>query len=117
MKKFFNSLTEDRIILRLVFVFLFAFGITIIYFLLTYFLLPPFLPLYNQLPWGTARIGQKQELLLPLLLVFLMACLNLFLIAREQKNLPLPARILASTTAFIGILLLIFVVRITQLVI
>lgn len=73
--------------------------------------LPPFLPLYNKLPWGYARLGTKIELFIPLsIAVFYYFC-NIFLAEYLYKKIPLLARLLCATTIVIMLLINIFIIQ------
>lgn len=117
MKLFINIIVSDKI-LRLSTIFsctlLFVHAI---YILIIYRSLPPFIPLYNQLPWGDLRLGTKPEIVFPFLTASVILILNIFVIVKVYEKIPLIARILSITTFLVSVLSLIFIFRTTQLVV
>lgn len=117
MNALFKNIRKDRIIVigfSLTFFFLF---VNILVVLLTLRRLPPFLPLYNQMPWGEARLGTKIELFIPLLLVAAIFLVNLFFSSSIYEKMPLVSRILCLTSLFISSLALFFIARIILLIV
>jgi hypothetical protein len=82
----------------------------------SYLRLPPFVPLFNQLPWGEARLGTKYEMLLPLIITALFFLFNYFLLIKLYTTMPLVSRILGVTTLLASLLSCIFIVRTLQLI-
>ena len=78
--------------------------------------LPPILPLFNQLPWGDARIGAKYEIFLPLVIALFFFLFNYFLLRKLYITMPLVSRILGITTLLSALLSLVFVVRTLQII-
>ncbi len=117
MKGLFKKINADKII-RLATFFSFGFQIFhLVYLVITYPYLPPFLPLFNQMPWGEERLGTKIEIFLPFLITISFFSLNLFLTLRIHEKMPLLARILSIIGLLIAILSFIFIIRTIQLVI
>lgn len=81
------------------------------YILVFFFSLPPFLPLYNQMPWGENRLGSRLEIFLPVIITTAFFLLNFFLLTGLYEKLPLLSRMLSVTTLLITLLSAIFVVR------
>jgi hypothetical protein len=111
MKNLINNIKSDRITLR---GFLLSFLlniITIIYILLNYKALPPFLPIFNQLPWGDQRFTQTPGIFITVVIFSLIFVINLVISSLVYAKNPLIARILAATTFLIAIMNLIFIVR------
>jgi len=79
--------------------------------------LPPIVPLFNQLPWGDARLGAKYEIFLPLVITTVFFLFNYFLLRKLYVSMPLVSRILGITTLLSALLSLIFVIRTLQLII
>jgi len=74
------------------------FLVTLFAILIRYRDLPPYLPLYNKLSWGYARLGNTYEFfLLPSLILFLLI-LNTFFGLFFQQKMPLLSRFLFVTT-------------------
>jgi len=79
--------------------------------------LPPFIPLFNQLPWGTERLSLKINLLLPILLALILLACNCVLTRYIYEKMSITARMLAVTTLLLSTLVFIFVVRIIQIIV
>jgi hypothetical protein len=82
-----------------------------------YFSLPPLMPIFNQLPWGEARLGSKLTFFIPLLITLFFFALNFFMITKIHEQTPLLSRILSITTLLVSILSIIFTIRTLQLII
>ncbi len=83
---------------------------------LLYRQLPPFLPLYNHEPWGYQRLGRTYEIFVPILLSLILILSNLFLGTQFLKKNPLLARFVFVTNAALAFFVLIFVMRIFQVI-
>ena len=108
MKNLFKYVKTDKIIkwsFQLSTVLLLC---QIIYTAFSYFSLPPLVPLFNQLPWGEDRLGQKYEIFIPCALTLLFLVGNLLLINTLYEKLPLLSRLLSITTFLIATLSFIF---------
>jgi hypothetical protein len=81
-----------------------------------YLSLPPLIPIFNQLPWGTQRLGSTIAFFIPTSLTLFFFVANFFIITLLHEKTPLLSRILSITTLLISILSLIFVARTLQLV-
>ena len=115
-----NVLIKDLILDKIIRWSMYGIGglalISLAYLLLLYNRLPPYLPLFNQLPWGEAQIGTRIEVFLPLALALLFALINLLFARFIYHSIPLISRML-GVTAFLALLItFIFLVRMTQLV-
>ncbi len=116
MKVFFKDIRNDKIT-RLGFTSSFGIVLASLVFVLFYYnSLPPFIPIFNQLPWGEQRLGTTIAIFLPLLFAFLILLFNLFLSLLTHKSLPLVSRMLAVTSLSVSFLVLLFMVRTVQLV-
>ncbi|HVA96526.1 MAG TPA: hypothetical protein VND99_02635 [Candidatus Acidoferrales bacterium] len=87
-----------------------------IFIAIFYLKLPPVLPLFNQLPWGEARLGVKYEILLPLIITGVYFLFNYFLLIKLYSNMPLVSRIIGVTTLLASVLSFIFIARTLQLI-
>ena len=116
MKKLNNLLKTDKIIkwgtlgatILLVF--------TVIYTLFYYFSLPPFIPIFNQMPWGMARLGTRVEIFMPIAIGIIFFLWNLFFMTKFYDKMPLLSRMLSATTFLICLLTFIFTIRTLQLI-
>lgn len=111
MKKFFNALQKDSVLNWSFWTTSIIVAITFISIGVSYINLPPFIPLYNQLPWGYARLGRTYELFIPPLVVLMLLFLNSFLGLRLAEKSPLLARFLFITIVGIALFTCIFVGR------
>lgn len=91
-------------------------SISIIYTILSFSHLPPFIPLYNKLPWGVGRLGTKIEIFIPLGLTLEFFICNLILSAFVYAKVPLLARILAFVMFFVSLFTCIFIFKIITLI-
>ena len=90
--------------------------LTLFFVLLFYRALPPVIPIFNQLPWGTERLSTKLALLLPPGVAFVILIINVFMTNLISEKLPVVARMLTITTLLIALLTIVFVFRIIQLI-
>lgn len=112
-----NYLRSDKILFYghlLSFLFFIA---TIGMILVFYRQLPLFVPLYNQLPWGEARLGGKNEFFILPAIVGGVLFINLFFALFLYPKIPLLSRMFAIASllnAFFGFL---FVIRTILLIV
>lgn len=83
---------------------------------LFYHNLPPLIPIFNQLPWGTDRLMSKLGLLIPIAVCLGILVINAFTTRYIYEKMPITARMLNITTFLITLLTLIFVFRTIQLI-
>ena len=117
MNAFIRELILDKIIRYSVYGTSGLFLFTLLYLLLLYTRLPPYLPLFNQLPWGDLRLGTRPEVFAPLGLVLLFATGNLIFAKMIYKTIPLISRMLGVTGFLVLLITFIFLIRMTQLVV
>lgn len=111
MKKLFKYANTDKIIkfsLQISGFLLFA---QIVYTAFSYLSLPPLVPLFNQLPWGEERLGQKFEIFIPGILTLLFLIGNLLIVNALYERMPLLSRILSITTLLVSVLSCIFTLQ------
>jgi len=111
MKKFFRALQKDSVLNWSFWTTVVIVVITIISIGISYTNLPPFIPLYNQRPWGYARLGNTYELFIPPFVVFCLLLLNCFVGLRLTEKAPLLARFLFITLVGLALFTCIFVER------
>ena len=116
MKEFFSDIRIDKITQRSFFSSIFIIFLSVIYILFYYSNLPPFIPLYNQLPWGEQRLAATSGILIPSLLAFVIFIFNLIFSSIVYKKVPLISRVLSITTLLIAILTFLFIIRTVQIV-
>lgn len=116
MKELFKNIVSDKT-LALAFLINILFIIaTLIFILFSYSSLPPFIPIFNQLPWGEQRLGSTITILIPVLAALLVLLINLFISAAIYKKNTLIARILAAISLLVSVLTFLFVVKTITLI-
>lgn len=112
----FKVLFADKIVF-------FSFWTSILFFILTlgivalsYTDLPPFLPIYNKLAWGYARLGNTYEILLPILLPIFFTVCNLFAARYLYEKAPLLTRFLLLSTLLIALFTFIFILKLVLII-
>jgi len=108
MKEFFKPTRTDKIISRTSIASLCIFSLTLLYVFVRFFNLPPFIPIFNQLPWGNDRIGPKIFIFLPLVSTIFIMSANLVLSSYIYTKSPLLSRIFSVTSLLTTFLILIF---------
>ncbi len=117
MKEFFKDILADKTIVPALFINGFLIVITIIFILFSYSNLPPFIPIFNQLPWGEERLGSTIAIFIPVLVTLLIFIINIFTGALIYKKIPLVARMLAAASLLASVLICLFVIKTVTLVI
>lgn len=116
MKEFFKDIRTDKTITLAFFINVSVIAITLIYILFFYGQLPPFIPIFNQLPWGEQRLGATLTIFIPVLVSLLILAINMLTSAFIYKKVPLVSRMLAAISLLCGILMLLFVVKTVTLI-
>lgn len=116
MKKFIDFIRSDKIIFRGTLVSVGILSLHLTTLLIVYRFLPPYVPIYNQLPWGVERLGSRLELFLPFALTVVLLFVNLIIMNLLYEKLPLLSRMLGVTTLLTALLGIIFTLRIIQLI-
>lgn len=117
MKKFFRHILEDKIILWISIISVSLLFISVVFVIINYNHLPPFIPLFNQIAWGDARLGTKAEIFIPISLSFIIFFINLILSEIIYQETPLVGRILSVTSFIISFLTFLFIIRTVQIII
>lgn len=117
MKKLINLIRTDKIIKWAMYSALTLMVGQLIIITFSFQSLPQFIPLFNQMPWGSDRLGTRIEIFLPVVISFAFLILNISLVGRLYEKLPLVSRILGITTLLITVLSCIFLVRTLYLII
>jgi|SRR5581483_10965660 len=116
MNALFKTIFSDKILLWSFSAAFVCIILSLIAVLLSYSHLPFLVPIYNQLPWGPDRLGQRTELFIPLGVTLLIFITNMILTSKFYEKMPLVARMFSATTFIISLLLFAFLVRTIQLV-
>lgn len=116
MKNNFNFLLQDRITKLSIFSAITIFVVYIVTVTASYAMLPPVIPLFNSLPWGSARLASAYFVFVFPILFFLIFIFNNFIAGRMYKKHVLAARIFSFNSLLVVILGLIAYVQILLLV-
>lgn len=116
MKEQLNHIKSDRIVLLSFIISAVLLVVHLIIILINFSYLPPFLPMFNQLPWSQARLGVKEQIFIPLIISFLFYIINSVFAFVLYRKMPLVSRILCVTTLFISFCVLLFTTRTIQIV-
>jgi len=108
MKNLFKYVRTDKIIKFSMQISALLLCGQLIYAIFSYFSLPPLVPIFNQLPWGEQRLGQKFEIFIPALLTLIFLSTNLLLVNKLYERMPLLSRMLGITSLLINVLSFIF---------
>ncbi|HYK08439.1 MAG TPA: hypothetical protein VEW42_03005 [Candidatus Eisenbacteria bacterium] len=111
MRGLFKALQKDSVLNWSFWATVSIVAITLISIGISYINLPPFIPLYNQLPWGYARLGKTYELFIPPLVVLALLFVNTFVGLRLTEKYPLLARFLFLTIIGLALFTCIFIER------
>lgn len=82
-------------------------------FFVVYFFskLPPFIPIFNQMPWGDTRIALKPYIALPILITLVIGLVNIGMSIFLYKKIPLISRFLTITWLLISLLTILITIR------
>jgi hypothetical protein len=116
MREFFKDVRSDKFTFRVYIATLFFILLPLPYILFFYRNLPPFLPVFNQLPWGQPRLAPDWAVFIPSIISLCILITNVVLSAVLYKKTPLVSRMLAIISFIIATLTLLFVIRTVQIV-
>lgn len=111
MRGLTTNILSDKITSRAFLISILLIALTIFFVLINYKNLPPFLPVFNQLPWGTARLTQTAGIFIPVSVFSIIFIFNLILSAFVYLRNPLVARMIAAITLIIAVINFLFTVR------
>ena len=118
MRNFINEIIKDRITFNIFLLSLLVGIAHLIYIFINYKNIPPFLPIFNQLPWGNERLTQTNGIFIP---IFLFLCVYIFnfcfVLFLYKRNNPLLGRVIASVTLLLSVMSFIFILKTILLVI
>ncbi len=111
MKGSFSQFKLDKLTFRgFILSFVLAF-ITVTFILVNYNTLPPFVPIFNQLPWGDQRLTSTPGIFIPIAIFAAIFILNLIFSFLVYSKSPLIARIFSATTLLVAIMNFLFITR------
>lgn len=111
MKEFFKDIKSDKAIIPTFSINGIFIVVSVIFILFSYRNLPPFIPIFNQLPWGEQRLGSTFTIFIPVLVALLIVIINLFTAAFIYKKTPLVARMLAAVSLLTSIITFLFIIK------
>lgn len=111
MKELFRGIKSDKILFRSSIFSLVIILLSLLNLALYYKSLPPFIPLFNQMPWGEERITQTVLIFIIPFIAFAFLVINIIFANFIYKRIPLIARLFSITSFLISLLALLFVVR------
>lgn len=113
----FKHITSDRIFLLSGIGSVILIVLSLLLIGILYTKLPPFLPLFNQMSWGVARIGTKEQLFIPTFIATVILLTNTSLALYIYDKIPLVSRMLCVTSLLIAFFVLLFTIRTIQIII
>ena len=117
MKDFFKDILSDqttrKIFITNCLLIVFTFALIGFY----YHNLPPFIPVFNQLPWGEQRLGSTVTIFIPPLITFAIFICNIIITGLVYEKIPLVSRMLATVSLLVAILIFLFTIKVIQLII
>jgi hypothetical protein len=116
MKEFTKDIRNDRTTYRSFLLTLVIIMLSIFYILYAYNNLPPYIPLFNQLPWGDQRTTNTLGIFIPSAIAFAIFIFNVIFASFVYKKAYLVSRIIAVASLLISILTFLFVIRTIQIV-
>lgn len=116
MKELFKNIRNDKVFLGSFSLTLVLIIISLIYIILLYNKLPPYIPLFNQLPWGYERLGTTIMIFLPIAAVLVITIGNIILSSIIYEKTQIVSRMLAVTSLLIAFLSFLFTIRTIQLI-
>ena len=116
MKEFFKEIAQDKTIIPDFFTNGLLIIVSAIFILFSYSNLPPFVPVFNQLPWGEQRLGPTLTIFIPVLVALLILAINILTGAFIYKKIPLVARMLAAISLLVSVLAFLFIVKTVTLI-
>lgn len=111
MNEFFKEIKEDKLLLKSAVLTLSIILLSLLSIAIFYSKLPPLIPLFNQMPWGEARIEQTVWIFLIPAIAFFIFAINLIFEKFIYKTMPLIARIFSVTALLISVLGFLFIIR------
>lgn len=111
MKNFIENITSDKLALRGFFISFLLMLLTILYILINYSKLPPFIPIFNQLPWGNDRLTTPLGIFIPTIIFAIIFIFNIIFTSIVYNKNPLIARMVAAVTLILSFMNFLFIIR------
>ena len=78
--------------------------------------LPPYVPIFNQLPWGDDRLGPTLMIFLPVAGVAILSFINIFISSAIYAKSQIISRMLTISSILSSFLTFLFIARTIQLI-
>jgi hypothetical protein len=111
MKNLIKNITTDKLAFRGFLISFLLMAITLVYILINYANLPPFIPLFNQLPWGNDRLISPLGIFIPTIIFAFVFIFNIIYTSIIYNKSPLIARIVAAVTLILSFMNFLFIIR------
>src|SRR5438270_10524662 len=96
MNATFKQLIEDKITFWSFLLSLILLLAASIYIFINLSRLPPLLPLYNRMPWGYTRLGEKFEIFIPVSILIIFYIVNIISASIVYKKAILLSRMISA---------------------
>lgn len=116
MKDFFKEIAQDKTIVYAIIINILLIVATFIYILFSYSNLPPFVPIFNQLPWGEQRLGNTPTIFIPVFVALLIFLTNVLISTLIYNKIPLISRMFSAISLLAGILTFLFIIKTITLI-
>lgn len=118
MRDFFNfkEIRSDKIISWGNIVTLIIILSSLFFIALQFRILPPYIPIFNQLPWGEERLGSTSMIFLPVAGVIIISFINIFISSVIYTKSQIISRMLTVSSILSSFLSFLFIVRTIELI-
>lgn len=90
--------------------------LSLLFIALQFRILPPYVPIFNQLPWGEDRLGSTLMIFLPVMGVIFVSLTNIFISSAIYTKSQIISRMLTVSSILSSFLSFLFIVRTIQLI-
>ena len=112
----FKEIRSDKIISWgniVTFIFILS---SLLFIALQFGILPPYVPIFNQLPWGEDRLGSTLMIFLPVAGVIIISLTNIFISSAIYTKSQIISRMLTIASILSSFLSFLFIARTIQLI-
>ena len=112
----FKEIRSDKIISWgniVTFIFILS---SLLFIVLKFGILPPYVPIFNQLPWGEDRLGSTLMIFLPVAGVIIISLTNIFISSAIYTKSQIISRMLTIASILSSFLSFLFIARTIQLI-
>jgi hypothetical protein len=112
MRNFIDNIASDKLALRGFLISFILMLFTVVYILVNYSNLPPFIPIFNQLPWGNERLTSALGIFIPTIIFGFIFLFNIVFTSIVYSKSPLIARMVAAVTLILAVMNFLFVIKV-----